>query len=403
MTTITDYYNFQPLRERLQALVKVAWESPGSLTIWIGAGFGKLYAGLPVWAELLDKLALDVSDSHERDIVSSLIKHGRLQVAAELLTELRSDRLIDHLCKLFNTSKVDISNNPLNRLHPGTVITTNYDTILERLFPEYRIIRPHDSIESIFNFRPKLIKLHGSVSDPSSIVLNVTSYAKAYDKDLEWFLAHIFQNTTVLFIGAGLSKSEPYMKFIRLLGKSGLLRTKHYALLPFRAMPTDDETKKIITDQSNQFESIGIRILPYVVAKSDDHNFVDEFLRELQPNSIIAVTKTLRSLERSFEIYGPENIGPTLFRLFSTLDQRQIEQKPFLTLVTKFLRSLREESRSDLGRIWKDQLKSLIHHHEIQINKQFKMTILDHGIIRKSSKAREIEANKSFLYDAGAL
>lgn len=404
MTKIAEYHARPPLRERLTALQKIAWETPGSLTLWIGAGFGKLYAQLPVWSELLDQLAVDVPNMQERDLVAGLIRHGRLQVAAELLTELRSDRLTDQLCKLFETTKVDLSANPLKKLHPGTVITTNYDTLLERLFPEYRIIRPRDPIESIFNFRPKLVKLHGSVSDPSSIVLNVTSYAKAYDKELEWFLAHVFQNTTVLFVGAGLASAEPYMKFIRLLGKSGLLRTRHYALMPFKSLGTDEETNRQITDRSNEFESIGVRLLPYVVKAPEDHRFVDELLGELQPRTTDASAKILISLEKALELYGPENVGPPLFRLFATLDPKQLEQKPFLALTTNFLRSLRDQQRSDLGRLWKHHLVALIGHHEMQTSKQFPMIVVDaSGNKRKSTKAREIDENKSFLFDAGAI
>lgn len=404
MTTIAEYYEKPPLKQRLTELQEIAWDTPGSLTLWIGAGFGKLYADLPVWTELLDNLATEVPDGQERDLVSGLVRHGRLQVAAELLTELRHDGLIEHICKLFDTGKVDLSSNPLQRLHPGTVITTNYDTLLDRIFPEYRPIRPRDSIESIFNFRPKLVKLHGSVSDPDSIVLNVTTYAKAYDKELEWFLAHIFQNTTVLFVGAGLAAAEPYMKFIGLLGRSGLLRSHHYALMPFPALGSEGETNRAITDTSNELETVGIRVLPYIVKESVDHKFVGELLQELQPKTTDASARILLALDKALDLYGPENVGPPLFRLFGTLDRKQLEQKPFLVLATNFLRNLREQRRFDLARTWKRQIRALITHHEEQTSRQFRMIVEDaNGIKRKSTKAREIDDNKSFLFDADAI
>lgn len=256
----------------------------------------------------------------------------------------------------------------------------------------------HISIESIFNFRPKLVKLHGSVSDPSSIVLNVSSYAKAYDKELEWFLAHIFQNTTVLFIGSGLAKSEPYMRFIRLLKASGLLRRHHYALIPFLRESTDDATNKTIQDRSNELETIGIRTLPYIVSKPSDHQFIAELLRKLHITSTSALSKTIMALENVLQLYGPENIGPTLFRLFATLDKRQLNQKPFLILVIKFLRALREQNRSDLGFLWRVQLDKLIFYHENQTNIYFANELK--GGLERSSKAREIAANKTFIYDS---
>ncbi|HEX3125940.1 MAG TPA: SIR2 family protein [Thermoanaerobaculia bacterium] len=260
-------------------------------------------------------------------------------------------------------------------------------------------MRPRDPIESIFNFRPKLVKLHGSISDPSSIVLNVTSYAKTYDKELEWFLAHIFQNTTVLFVGAGLAESEPYMRFIRLLNSSKLLRGHHYAIMPFAQGLTGDATDKVIRDRSNILETIGIRTLPYVVSEPKDHHFVVDLLRELQANSKDALSKTILALENALQLYGPENVGPTLFRLFATLDRAQLDQKPFLILVVKFLRLIRRQERKDLGRLWRSQLSKLIDYHEAQTKKHFAEELK--GGQARSSKAREIAENKMFMYDSG--
>ncbi len=396
MTTIADYKG--PPAQRLGALKRIAWESPSSLTLWIGAGFGKLFAGLPLWSELLTQLAAEVDNGPERELVSGLIAHGRLQVAAELLTELKGPRLSDKICALFASEKADLSLNPLCKLHPGTVITTNYDTLLDRIFPEYRVIHPRDPIESIFNFRPKLVKLHGSVSNPASIVLNVTSYAKAYDKELEWFLAHVFQNTTVLFVGSGLADVEPYMRFIRLLNASKLLRGHHYAIMPFHKAESDEATEKLIRDRSNVWETVGIRTLPYVVANPSDHRFVIDLLQELQPNSTDALSKIILSMETALDLYGPENIGPALFRLFATLDRRQLDQKPFLALVIKFLRELRQQNRKDLGRLWRDHLRRLISYHEDQTKVNFSREL--EGGVERSSKAREIEKNKTFIYDS---
>lgn len=66
----------------------------------------------------------------------------------------------------------------LKRIHPHSVITTNYDNLCELIFPDYtrivgqKIIRaPGVSIGEIF-------KMHGCISDYKEIVITTSDYEK---------------------------------------------------------------------------------------------------------------------------------------------------------------------------------------------------------------------------------
>jgi hypothetical protein len=398
MTTLEEYRSKSVLLERLRAVQELAADREANLTLWVGAGFGKYYAGLPIWSELLTALCDDEVPEQDKQLIKQLIGAGRLMLAAELLTDIRSRRVLDHICRLCIADDVELERNPLAALSPGTVITTNYDLLLDHLFPDYRVLDPRHSVESVFTFAPKLIKIHGSISQPDSIVLNVTSYARAYNRAFEWFLIHIFQNTTVLFIGAGLSENEPYMRYIRLLRKSGLLRHHHYAVMPFGWQGDDDgrATNKTITDRGNQLEAVGVRILPYVVKEPADHQFFDVLLRELSPPvDADSLDERIRRLDAALESFGPDRIGPSLFRMFRSISDAQASKMPFLNLVAKFLRAIRDGNRLDLAAFWILDFEQLVQHQERQAREKF-----NGGTERQHRyKYYEVDRNKAFLFD----
>jgi hypothetical protein len=252
--------------------------------------------------------------------------------------------------------------------------------------------------------------MHGSIAEPDSIVLNTSSYARRYTKEFEWFLLHLFQNTTVLFIGAGLADAEPYMKYIRLLKNVGLrpLDRPHYALLPFAYEATPVDTNKRVQDRCNKLGAIGIAGLPYLV-ENGDHSFFDVFLNSLIPpvtNSNVAkiisqmesaLHERVESTPESRPIFGPEHIGPRLFRSYRSFRENDLRKTPFLNLITKFLRAIREANRIDLVRMWRSQIEELLEHQEN--NEQPSPSGLELGGIQRRYKPSEVEKNKVYLYD----
>lgn len=403
-TTIKEYRSITLLDERLNQLQELAWKRPANLTLWIGAGYGKFYGKYPTWGELLNLLCDRLSDSADLELTRSLITAGRLQVAAELLSDLHAHdpsggSLNETVCDIFSSRDWGSFENPLKRITPGVVISTNYDLLLESVYTDYKILDPRHPIDSIFSFHPKLVKLHGSVSDPSSIVLNVSAYARTYTKEFEWFLIHVIQNSTLLFVGAGLSEAEPYMKYIKLLKHSGLLKHDHYALVPFSFKGTKEATDRVIADRSNYLATIGICTLPYVVKKPEDHQFMHELLMSLVPDlSPNRCADMVGYVNNSVKLPGGvERVGPYLFRMADSFPSREREKLPFQNAVAKFLRQMREEKRSDLVNIWPDEIEDLNSQLESFVRSRFNAEVEAHG---SSSKIGEVDKNKAFIYDS---
>lgn len=119
-------------------------------------------------------------------------KYAYLKFMACIIIKDMTDRSLDSLQS--NTSWEIAA---LKSMEPHSIITTNYDTMLEVLFPEYtpivgqNILRePNISVGEIF-------KIHGTIDDPTSIVLTQTDYEEWSKKKkylsaklLTYFLEH---------------------------------------------------------------------------------------------------------------------------------------------------------------------------------------------------------------------
>lgn len=400
MTTISEYERIPLLRERHNELRDLAWLRPTQLTLWVGAGFGKYYAGFPIWSEVLRELSRTIS-ARDRAIVDQLIEDGRFAIAAEILTDIKPT-IGEEVCELFRSEPAIAERIPLRKISPATVITTNYDLLLDLIYPDYRRLSPNQPIESIFSSQPRLVKIHGSISQPRSIVLNTTSYAKTYNKEFEWFLLHVLQNTTVFFLGAGLSENEPYMKFLHLLKQKDLLKHDHFALVPFERLSTVEETNKHIADYSNQLvESYGLKTLPYVVDKSD-HSFFDALLASLcLPETNKMCNARIAHMEEVLKhsSAGVDEVGPMLFRAFRWMDRRHTRKTRFTNLLTKFLRELRENRRLDLISAWFSDIQKLVDHQELMSKELFNQKS-DRPDAAHNYKWEEILKNKAFMFDA---
>jgi len=87
------------------------------------------------------------------------------------------------------------------------IITTNYDTFLEYLFPEYSVyIGQENLIFSITHGVNEIYKIHGSCTDPSSIVINSQDYNNFERKNayLAAKLMTIFVEHPIFFLGYSL-------------------------------------------------------------------------------------------------------------------------------------------------------------------------------------------------------
>jgi hypothetical protein len=187
------------------------------------AGAGISYdSGLPSWHELLEDLAkiAEGHDANKDDIshVRELIKRKDYIMAAEMLQRSLG---VNRSLILSRTQDLMRSRskgpNPLHflltRLGFSSIVTTNYDDLLERASSAFTHTENYSTVAArdagtASDDRRCIIKLHGSTDDsPESIVLTRSAYNSTYGGSAvnDWLRSRLISKS---FIFAGYSLSD---------------------------------------------------------------------------------------------------------------------------------------------------------------------------------------------------
>jgi|GEM_PF-2959237 len=207
----------------------------GNGVIFVGAGLSQ-GAGLPGWADLVRELAAELEgcplDTDYRDIAQYYeIEHSR-------------NRLVQKLRDRLDTLPVQPTpvHEALVKLPVSAMFTTNYDDLLEQALRATK--RPFAPVVSNVDAgfwsadRVQLVKLHGDLNQPESIVITAEDYERftAQRPALARLLATILQTHTVLFLG--YSATDPDLRLIltQVRDESGRLARNLYTV-QFDASP----------------------------------------------------------------------------------------------------------------------------------------------------------------------
>ncbi|CAM3480693.1 SIR2 family protein [Polaromonas hydrogenivorans] len=226
----------QEIKEDIAATLKAAQCQP---ILFVGSGFSLRYANGPSWEVLLRQLGamcplIDKDFAYyKQKYDGDLCKLGSLfaehyfewawssegkkhfppalfspgmprdfyfkYAAAEMLASLKlEDSTLSEELAAFKA------------IGPHAVITTNYDTLLEPIFPKYDVVVGQD----VFRTSPlsvgEIFKIHGSIADPSSLVLVQEDYDD-FEKDKKYLSAKLltyFVEHPLLFIGYSASDAN---------------------------------------------------------------------------------------------------------------------------------------------------------------------------------------------------
>ncbi|KJV28704.1 hypothetical protein VI06_11890 [Aquitalea magnusonii] len=104
--------------------------------------------------------------------------------------------------------------NLLAKINPYTVVTTNYDELLEKIFPEFTPIIGQKVIRSRTFDLGEIYKIHGSVNEPNSLILTSEDYDFFAEKQkyLSAKLLTLFAEHPIIFIG--YRTNDPNIKAI---------------------------------------------------------------------------------------------------------------------------------------------------------------------------------------------
>lgn len=191
----------------------------GKLVIFVGAGVSCNVDGMPSWNALIQNMAkaIDYSRCDNCRHRSDICERNCL-----LKTDFSTDEFLKIPQHVFNKNE-ELYNQVLHEsipivtidaplssaifdVNPAHIITTNYDQLLEsskNIFCEQYQVIVHDKDLLNADKGKYIIKMHGDLSDPASIVLKEQDYLDYSQKHvlIELFIKSLLTDHVVLFLG----------------------------------------------------------------------------------------------------------------------------------------------------------------------------------------------------------
>jgi hypothetical protein len=175
----------------------------------------------PTWQELLEALLQRVGAGGDADEARRFVAKEKYLHAAQIIRDSIPDADFDQIIRReFQEPRYQFGriHELVNKLDPKMVLTTNYDDIYELYSSSgdavngYNVCNYYDghALNDVRSTTRIILKAHGSVSDPSRIVLSLGDYFRARRNFPAFFaiLDALFLTNTLLFLGCGLNDPD---------------------------------------------------------------------------------------------------------------------------------------------------------------------------------------------------
>lgn len=361
--------------------------------LFIGSGFSKRYAAGPNWEELLTSLAKKCPLIDKDFAYFKQMHGGDLKKIGSIFSELYlnwawgegkanfpeqyfspdipSDIFIKHAVSeilkdlgpdnsgSYGAADLDAEITALKNISAHAIITTNYDEVIEPLFPDYERVVGQQIMRRGYLSIGEIFKIHGCRSMPASIVINESDYRK-FEEDHKYLSAKLltyFVEHPLIFIG--YKAEDPNIKTI-LYDVDRMVRAQ-YSLVPNiyilewnpkiddDSYPARDKVISVATDVNIRVKSISASSFEWVFnafGQSGDLEKVNtKLLRSLMARSVDLIRSDIpkKHVEINFQqLEHAVESGETFATLFgvtalSDPSKVNLEYKYVLTGVAKEL------------------------------------------------------------------
>ncbi|MBT2655365.1 SIR2 family protein [Bacillus sp. ISL-18] len=274
---------------------------------FIGAGLSRP-CNYPLWGEAIKKLVkkLDVLSTSEKkamlpeltylDEVKQCVDSWNYLEAAQLIYDNEPYQMESFILNTFDGAESKKITGPITllpQLADGCIVTTNFDSLIEKVFQEQnKAIQGYmHGTQTQNQFASRLIqgercilKLHGHFDSPETYIFSESQYDNAYGaecldykKPLAKVLRQIFISHSLLFLGCSLQHDRTLELFMDIVDSNTFDIPEHFAFLP---EPSQQLEKK---EKENLLSKAKIRPIWYQVKideqDNQDHSQLESLLK----------------------------------------------------------------------------------------------------------------------------
>lgn len=214
----------------------------GLVVPFIGAGIS-VECGFPTWKGHL--IQQGRTSGLDTDHVNELLNDGHYEtVIEEIERNGRRDAFIQEIRDVFSrTGRITQTTLRLTELFTDTIITTNYDHILEQAFDtgaenNLQLLDSSNILNQPEIDKTTIIKLHGDIKQPTRCIISKNQYNEAYGngtldltKPIPKVLSYHYKTSSLLFLGCSLNRDRTMEVFQAVKTQMGDKdRPQHFSL-----------------------------------------------------------------------------------------------------------------------------------------------------------------------------
>ncbi len=218
---IDDHW-FQRNIDHFDQLIQYLEE--GTVVPFVGAGIS-VAGGFPSWKNHLRQQGRTAGILKKH--IENLLGNGHYEKIIEEIENIRGrDVFTQEIRDVFSrTGKITDTTLLLTEIFSDTVITTNYDRLIEQAFDTgqenaVQVINDLNVLDIPDADRVTIIKLHGDIKNSAKCILGKNQYDQAYGCDqldmtlpIPKLLSYYYRTSSLLFLGCSLNKDRTIQVF----------------------------------------------------------------------------------------------------------------------------------------------------------------------------------------------